>query len=89
MLFVIDPEARHELEPSAIVDLLGLTPAEARVVAALTMGTALAEAATRLGLTVNTARTLLSRAMSRTGTKSQVGLVRLVLTALIPLPCAE
>jgi hypothetical protein len=57
VLFVIDPEARHVLEPSAIVDLLGLTPAEARVVAALAMGTALAEAATRLGVTVNTART--------------------------------
>jgi PAS domain-containing protein len=74
VLFVIDPEARHVLEPSAIVDLLGLTPAEARVVAALAMGTALAEAATRLGVTVNTARTLLSRAMSRPAPNHKSGL---------------
>jgi DNA-binding CsgD family transcriptional regulator len=85
VLFVIDAEARHDLEPEAIVDLLGLTLAEARVVAALAMGTSLAEASTQLGITINTSRTLLSRAMSKTGTNSQIGVVRLVLTALLPL----
>jgi DNA-binding CsgD family transcriptional regulator len=89
VLFVIDPEARYEFEPSAIVELLGLTLAEARVVAALAMGTALPEAAIQLGVTVNTVRTLLSRAMSKTGTNSQTGIVRLVLTALVPLPSRE
>lgn len=86
VLYVVDSEAPRELDPSAIVDLLRLTPAQARVVAALADGTPLAEVATRLGITINTVRTLLSRAMSKTGTNSQVALVRLVLTALIPLP---
>ncbi|MCW5737183.1 MAG: hypothetical protein KIS73_23865 [Enhydrobacter sp.] len=89
VLFVIDSEARHDPDPSAIADLLGLTPAQARVVAALTAGKSLAEVAACLGVTVNTARTLLSRAMAKTGTNSQVALVRLVLTAVIPLPASE
>jgi DNA-binding CsgD family transcriptional regulator len=83
------PDARHALDASAIADLLGLTPAEARVVAALGMGTPLPKAATHLGVTVKTVRYLLSRAMSKTGTKSQVGLVRLAVTALNALPANE
>lgn len=89
VLFVVDSEARHDPDPSAIADLLGLTPAQARVVAALTAGKPLSDAAASLGVTVNTARTLLSRAMAKTGTNSQVALVRLVLTAVIPLPASE
>lgn len=89
VLFVIDSEARHDPDPLAIADLLGLTPAQARVVAALTAGKPLAEVAAGLGVTPNTARTLLARAMSKTGTNSQVALVRLVLTAVIPLPSSD
>jgi DNA-binding CsgD family transcriptional regulator len=89
VLFVMDLESLHKPEPSAIVDLLGLTPAQARVAAALAAGTPLAEVATKLGVTVNTVRTLLSRAMSKTGTKSQVSLVRLVYTTVVPLPSKE
>lgn len=88
-LFIIDAEARREFEPSAIVELLGLTLAESRVVAALALGTPLADAATQQGITVNTARTLLARAMSKTGTHSQLDVVRLVLTVLIPLPSGD
>ena len=52
-------------------------PAEARVASGLAMGISLPATAIKLSISINTARTLLSRAMARTGTNSQLELVRL------------
>lgn len=82
VLFVTDPEAQPMPTAEAIAGAFGLTPAEARVASGLAMGVSLPETAAKLGISINTARTLLSRAMARTGTNSQLGLVRLVLTGL-------
>lgn len=89
VLYVNDPDMQRPVTPEAVASVLGLTPAQARIVSSLAMAVPLSEAAAKMGITVNTARTLLARAMARTGTSSQVGIVRLALTALIPLPSGE
>ena len=43
------------------------------------------EIAADLKVSINTVRTLLARAMGKTGTNSQVALVRLVLTSFSPV----
>ena len=82
VVFVTDPEGQSSPSAEAIAESFGLTPAEARVVCGLVMGVSLQDTATRLGISINTARTLLARAMARTGTNSQITLVRMVLTGL-------
>ena len=52
--------------------LFGFAPAEARLVLALMSGKQLPEIALDLGVTYNTVRTQLARAMARTETRSQV-----------------
>ena len=56
----------------------GLTPAEARLVDVLTGGLGLQEAAIRLGVTKNTARTHMRSVYSKVGTHRQADLVRLL-----------
>jgi DNA-binding CsgD family transcriptional regulator len=51
----------------------------------LAIGVALPDAAVQLGVSINTARTLLARAMTKTGTNSQIALVRMALTTLGPI----
>lgn len=82
VVFVTDPDNAATINPASIADTFGLTPGESRVAAHLAMGVTLSETATQLGVSINTVRTLLARAMARTGTNSQVSLVRLILTAL-------
>jgi DNA-binding CsgD family transcriptional regulator len=82
LLFVVDPENPVTVEPKVLQDLFDLTPAEARVTGGLAMGASLPAVATRLGISVNTARTLLARATSKTQTNSQLELVRTVLATL-------
>lgn len=50
---------------------LGLTPAEASVARALARGLTLAEHAADQGVSINTARTLLRRAMAKAGCRRQ------------------
>jgi DNA-binding CsgD family transcriptional regulator/PAS domain-containing protein len=85
VLFISDPDQQPPVNPIALCDFLGLTAAEARVVAEVVMGLALPEAAKKVGVTPNTARTLLARAMARTGTNSQIAIVRKVLSTLVPV----
>jgi DNA-binding CsgD family transcriptional regulator len=82
VLFVTDPETQPSPSAQAIVQAFGLTPAEARIASGLATGVSLPATAANLGISINTARTLLSRAMAKTSTNSQLGLVRLVLTGL-------
>ncbi len=84
-LFITDPERPATIGAEIIADALGLTAAEAKVVARLAGGTSLPEIAADLKVSINTVRTLLARAMGKTGTNSQVALVRLVLTSFSPV----
>lgn len=56
----------------------GLSPAELRLTAALATGTALREAALRLGISYETARSQLKSVFSKTQTRRQVELVSLL-----------
>ncbi len=60
--------------------LLELSPAEARLTAALVCGKTLQQFATEAAVSISTARTLLSRVFSKTGASRQAELVSLALT---------
>ena len=74
VLFVTCPEDQPSPSAKAIAELFGLMPAEAGVVCGLIAGVSLPNMAIRLGISIDPARTLLSRAMARTGTNSQITL---------------
>jgi len=79
-VFVTDPD-RVAIAPVARLQrYLGVTRAEADLVMWLVQGHRLEEAADELGITVNTARTQLKRALAKTGTGRQAELVRLALS---------
>ncbi|TQV78474.1 DNA-binding response regulator [Denitrobaculum tricleocarpae] len=79
-LYVSDPENQPLPSAEAISRLFGLTRAEARIVHELVKGASMDEAAENAGVTVSTARTYLKQAFSKTDTKRQAELVKLVLT---------
>ena len=60
--------------------LLSLTPSEARIASAVAQGHSIRGAADALGIAESTARTLLKRVMSKTGTRRQAELVLFIVT---------
>jgi DNA-binding CsgD family transcriptional regulator len=82
LVFVSDPGARIIADVSELSALFGFTPAEGRLVLALLNGTPLPEVARQIGISYNTARTQLARAMARTESRSQLELVLTVQRAL-------
>jgi DNA-binding NarL/FixJ family response regulator len=81
-----DPDAPPCPSPDTIGRLYGLTPAEARLAAALAGGATVEEAAGALGVTLGSARTYLKTVFSKLGVSRQTELVRLVLGAATGLP---
>ncbi|MCA9511431.1 MAG: helix-turn-helix transcriptional regulator [Myxococcales bacterium] len=74
---VIHDPSRGPIEPSAhLAALYGLTPAEARLAAALATGHSLDESADALSITKETARTRLRRVFEKTGARRQGELIR-------------
>jgi DNA-binding CsgD family transcriptional regulator len=63
---------------SRLIEVFGITPAEARLVARLVDGLTLTAAAEALGVSRNTARTQLSSIFTKTGVNRQMQLVKLV-----------
>jgi DNA-binding CsgD family transcriptional regulator len=82
ILFITDPEARHERSAAHIRREFGLTLGEAALVQRLLSGRGLKAAADELGITRNTAHTHLQRAFGKTGTRRQAELLQLVLSGL-------
>lgn len=68
------------LRPDPLRELFGFTIAEARVAIRLASGDSLREAAENLGVSLNTVRTHLQRAVAKAGVKRQAELVALVLS---------
>jgi DNA-binding CsgD family transcriptional regulator len=64
---------------SLLTELHGLTPAEARLALELLQGHRLTEAARRLGISRNTAKTHLQRVFEKTGVTRQSELMRLLM----------
>ena len=77
-LFVSDPGQEAAPDPEAIRDLFQLTRMEAMLAAALAGGGSLVEAADRLGIAHNTARSHLRSIFAKTGARRQSQLVHLL-----------
>jgi DNA-binding CsgD family transcriptional regulator len=80
MIIVIDPE-RHSPSGSELVELFGLSGAEARLAAALMTGKTLTEIAGEFGLQVATLRTQLRSILKKAGAKRQSDLIRIFANA--------
>ena len=78
IVFITDPERTPGTLPAARA--YGFTAAEARIAGLLAQGETLVRAASRLGITHNTARTHLQRIYRKTGAAHQGELVRLLLS---------
>ena len=79
--FIHDPDAVQAVSQDALIRLYGLTPGEARIVAALAAGQSLDDISAAFQLSRNTIATHLKRAFDKTGTGGQRDLVALVLGA--------
>lgn len=81
LVFIHDPEAT----PAPLVDTarwhFDLTPAQARLAAALAIGDSLAEFAEAMAISVATARTHLKEIFAKTGARRQADLVHLLLSS--------
>lgn len=78
LLLLTDPEAAQEPARADLLQLLNLTPAEARVAALVGSGLPPREAALSLGLSEATVRSTLKLVFAKLGVSRQAELVRLV-----------
>jgi DNA-binding CsgD family transcriptional regulator/PAS domain-containing protein len=79
LLIFSDPDAGPSTSTQALIELYGLTPAEARLMTALVDGERLEDYADRQGISVNTARTQSKQIFAKTGHSRQADLIREVL----------
>ncbi|WP_072388842.1 hypothetical protein [Hyphomicrobium sp. CS1BSMeth3] len=82
IVLVIDPRTDEPADPGVVRDVLGLTLGEARVAALVCTGLKLREAADKLGIAEETARSVLKRVFSKVGVSRQSELSAL-LTKLV------
>ncbi len=80
VVFVSDPDQRPHVDPVAVKDLYGLTPAEAAVASLVGVDRPVQEAARRLGVQTNTVRVQLKQVYAKTGARGQSALVYLIMT---------
>lgn len=78
ILLLTDPETQPEGDITKTLELLGLTPAEARIAALVGAGHSPRETAELLGITEGTTRTQLNRIYDKLGISRQSGLAKLV-----------
>jgi len=78
LLLITDLDAERRPDPALLAQAFGLTTAEARLAAMLAGGAALDEAADRLGIAVETARSHIKAVFAKTGTGRQGALVALL-----------
>jgi DNA-binding CsgD family transcriptional regulator len=79
IIFLADPDRPYPVEGADIENAYGLTAAEARLVAHLIAGHDLHRAARLMGISINSAKTLLQRSFDCTQTRRQSDLINLVL----------
>jgi DNA-binding CsgD family transcriptional regulator len=82
LLLAIDPRSDDPPDPALVRDVLGLTLSEARLASLVGIGLRPGQAAQKLGITEETARTALKRVFSKVGVSRQSELAAL-LTKLI------
>ncbi|CAN7398912.1 hypothetical protein ASF11_08155 [Acidovorax sp. Leaf76] len=81
MLVISAADQTLDLPPGALENLFGLTPTEARLLAALATGSSVEDYAVQRGVSVGTARVQLKQIQAKTGQHRQSDLVRLVLSS--------
>jgi DNA-binding CsgD family transcriptional regulator len=86
MIVVVDP-VRHAPSETDLAEFFGLSPAEARVAAALLTGKTLAEIAASSGVRITTVRTQLASILKKVGAERQADLVRILLSTGIGSVC--
>jgi DNA-binding CsgD family transcriptional regulator len=79
VVFVSDPETKMQARVESLRDRYGFTPAEATFALEIIKGDGRQATADRLGITVGTARSHLSKIFDKTGVRHQAELVRLLL----------
>ncbi len=79
IVLVSDPEIELQARVESLRDRFGLTPAEAIFALEIIKGDGRQATADRLGITVGTARSHLSKIFDKTGVRHQAELVRLIL----------
>jgi DNA-binding CsgD family transcriptional regulator len=79
LLIFGDPDSSPSTSTQALIELYGLTPAEARLMAALVDGERLEDYADRHQISINTARTQSKQVFAKTGHGRQADLIREVL----------
>ena len=79
LLIFGDPDASPSTPTQALIELYGLTPAEARLMAALVDGERLEDYADRQQISINTVRTQSKQIFAKTGHGRQADLIREVL----------
>jgi DNA-binding CsgD family transcriptional regulator len=84
-LFIADTDASNISMTEVLQGLYSLTQAEAELVGLLAQGLSLEEAARQRSVTMNTVRSQLKQVFSKTDTKRQGQLVRLVLSGVAPI----
>jgi DNA-binding CsgD family transcriptional regulator len=82
---ILRATARPLPPPDVLAQALGLSLSEARLAHALGEGCSLGEAAARLGLTVETARSYSKQIFAKTGTRGQPDLIRRIWAGALPL----
>lgn len=78
LLLVVDPDSGPPLDVPRLQALFRLTPSEASLVLAVSSTRSLEEAAQRVGISLNTAKTQLQSAFAKTGTCRQAELAKLL-----------
>ena len=80
-VFITDPEASTPSGPDILTTLFDLTPTEARLASLLMQGLSIGECQDRLRISANTIRTHLKHVFSKTSTRRQSELLRLLLSS--------
>jgi len=75
MILFSHSDSAIQVELAALREMYGLTAAEARLAVQLLLGKSVPAAAGAMGVSVNTAKTLLRRSFERTGTSRQTDFV--------------
>lgn len=78
LVLFVDPKGGQKGDPEAILELMGLTPAEARLAARVGAGVSPQDAAAELGVTTHTARSTLKAIFDKLGVERQSQLAQLV-----------
>jgi DNA-binding CsgD family transcriptional regulator len=89
VVIVADPETPLADSIRRVCKVYGLTPAETRLAELLVDGLTLSEIADAMELKLSTVRVYLKQVFSKTGVHRQPMLIRMLLTARIPLPLAN